>query len=263
MRMLFTLSGYILAGYFLLCLALYLLQRQLIYFPVPAQLPPTDPLVLQQANATVLVSRKSHEGNKALMYFGGNAEDVSVSLSEFTAAFPNHAIYLMHYRGYGGSSGRPSEQALVADALALYDQVHSKHSDITVLGRSLGSGVAVQLAAQRKVTQLVLITPFDSLSALARQQFPVFPVQWLLKDTYNSAKYAPTINSPTLILMAKQDEIIGRARSEALYQAFAPGVATLTRFAGNHNSYLAASQLAASISSAGSSFFIGEKGVKR
>lgn len=244
MRMLLTLTGYVLAGYCLLCLLLYLLQRQLIYFPIAAQLPPTEPLILQQANATVLVSRQARESSQALLYFGGNAEDVSVALPQFAAAFPNHAIYLMHYRGYGGSSGSPSEQALVADALALFDQVQSKHSDITVLGRSLGSGVAVQLAAQRKVAQLVLITPFDSLSALARRQFPLFPVKWLLKDTYTSVAYAPTITSPTLLLLAEQDEIISRAHSEALYQAFAPGVATLKSYSGSHNSDLSASQIA-------------------
>lgn len=245
MRKLLILSGYLLAGYCLLCILLYLLQRHLIYFPVAAQLPPTDPLLLQQANASVLVSRQKRDSQQALLYFGGNAEDVSVSLPEFAAAFPEHAIYLMHYRGYGGSTGRPSEQALVNDALALYDQLHSKHNNITVVGRSLGSGVAMQLAAQRNVSQLVLITPFDSLSALAAKQFPFFPVQWLLKDTFNSIDYAPAVNSPTLLLVAEQDEIIGRAHSEALYQAFAPGVATLQRYTGNHNSYLPASKLTA------------------
>ena len=245
MRKLLILSGYLLAGYCLLCILLYLLQRHLIYFPVAAQLPPTDPLLLQQANASVLVSRQKRDSQQALLYFGGNAEDVSVSLPEFAAAFPEHAIYLMHYRGYGGSTGRPSEQALVNDALALYDQLHSKHNNITVVGRSLGSGVAMQLAAQRNVSQLVLITPFDSLSALAAKQFPCFPVQWLLKDTFNSIDYAPAVNSPTLLLVAEQDEIIGRAHSEALYQAFAPGVATLQRYTGNHNSYLPASKLTA------------------
>ncbi|MEW5682872.1 MAG: alpha/beta fold hydrolase [Pseudomonadota bacterium] len=245
MRMLLTLTGYVLAGYCLLCLLLYFLQRQLIYFPVSAQLPPTEPLILQQGDATVLVSQQPRDTRQALLYFGGNAEDVSISLPDFAAAFPGYAIYLMHYRGYGGSSGSPSEQALVADALALYDQLQAKHSDITVIGRSLGSGVAVQLAAQRKVTQLVLITPFDSLNALAQRQFPLFPVKWLLKDTYNSVAYAPAINSPTLLLLAEQDEIIGRGHTEALYQAFTPGVATLKSYRGSHNSELAASQIAA------------------
>ena len=103
MRMLFTLTGFVLAGYCQRCLLLYLLQRQLIYFPVPAQLPPTDPLVFQQADATVLVSQQPRDTSQALLYFGGNAEDVSVALPEFAAPFPNHAIYFMHYRGYGVS----------------------------------------------------------------------------------------------------------------------------------------------------------------
>ena len=250
MRMLLTVAGYVLAGYCLLCLLLYLLQRQLIYFPVPAQLPPTEPLLLQQTDATVVVSRKARDTSQALLYFGGNAEDVSVSLPQFAAAFPGHAIYLMHYRGYGGSSGSPSEQALVADALALYDQLRGKHNTITVIGRSLGSGVAVQLAAQRKVAQLVLITPFDSLSALAQRQFPLFPVKWLLKDTYHSVAYAPAITSRTLILVAEQDEIIDRAHTEGLYRAFAPGIASLKSYSGSHNTNLPASQLAAWLATA-------------
>ena len=245
MRMLITAAGYALAGYCLLCLLLYLLQRQLIYFPVPAQLPPAEPLMLQQAGATVLVSQQPRDSSQALLYFGGNAEDVSIALPEFAAAFADHAVYVMHYRGYGGSSGSPSEQALVADALTLYDLLQSKHSDITVIGRSLGSGVAVQLAAQRKVAQLLLITPFDSLSALAQRQFPFFPVKWLLKDTYNSVAYAPAISSRTLVLLAEQDEIIGRAHTEALYRAFTPGIATLKSYSGSHNTNLPASQLAA------------------
>jgi pimeloyl-ACP methyl ester carboxylesterase len=247
MRTLLTLLGYLLAGYVILCLLLYLLQRQLIYFPVPASYPPDNPLVLRQGQQQVLVSQRPLASQQALLYFGGNAEDVSVSLAEFAQAFPDHALYLMHYRGYGGSAGRPSEQALVSDALALFDQISQQHSDITVIGRSLGSGVAVQLAAQRPVQQLVLITPFDSLTALASQQFPLFPVRWLLKDRYESAQAAASINTPTLLLVAKQDEIIDPERGEALYQAFPTGVARLAFYHGGHNSYLPASQIASEL----------------
>ncbi|WP_333607196.1 alpha/beta hydrolase [Arsukibacterium sp.] len=245
MRTLLTLLWYLFAGYSLLCLVLYVAQRQLIFFPVPAQLPPANPLILQQDHAQVWVSQQPRPGQQALLYFGGNAEDVSVSLHEFAAAFPTHAIYLMHYRGYGGSSGKPSEQALVADALALYDKLTSEHSDFTVIGRSLGTGVAVQLAARRPLQQLVLITPFDSLTAVARQQMPYIPVGWLLKDRFESHYFAADIRAATLLLLAQQDEIISAKRSEALYQAFTAGTATLIRYPGNHNSYLPASQIAA------------------
>lgn len=245
MRTLLTILLYLLAGYVVLCLLLYGLQRQLIYFPVPAAFPPDNPLILQQGQ--VQVSQQPRSGPQALLYFGGNAEDVSVSLSEFSAAFPEHAIYLMHYRGYGGSEGKPSEQALISDALALFDMVSQQHNDITVIGRSLGSGVAVQLAANRPVQQLVLITPFDSLTALASQQFPFVPVRWLLKDRYESAQYASRIDTPTLLLVASEDEIIGRARSDALYRVFPPGIARLIYYAGGHNSYLPASQIKAEL----------------
>ncbi|KKO45357.1 PhoP [Arsukibacterium ikkense] len=244
MRALLTLCGYLLAIYCLLCLVLYLLQRQLIYFPVPAQLPPAEPLILPRPNASLLISQRPLDSQQALFYFGGNAEDVSVSLPEFAAAFPRHAIYLMHYRGYGGSSGKPSEAALVGDALALFDQLYSKHQAITVIGRSLGSGVAVQLAARRPVAQLVLITPFDSLSAVARQQMPYVPISWLLKDRFESHYFAADIRCPALLLVADQDEIINSRRSEALYRAFNADTARLMRYPGSHNSYLPASQLA-------------------
>ena len=78
----------------------------------------------------------------------------------------------------------------------------------------------------------------------------LFPVKWLLKDTYNSVAYAPAISSRTLILWAEQDEIIGRAHTEALYRAFTPGVATLKSYSGSHNSELAASQIAAWLATA-------------
>ena len=100
-----------------------------------------------------------------------------------------------------------------------------------------------------ELATLVMLRLFRFLE-LARRQFPLFPVKWLLKDTYNSVAYAPGINSRTLILLAEQDEIIGRARSEALYQAFTPGVATLKSYSGSHNSDLAASQIAAWLATA-------------
>ena len=101
-------------------MCLYLFQRSLLYFPQPRSVDsPAQTLHLPVSGAQLIVSTKAHAGRKALVYFGGNAEDVSASLASFSEAFPDYAIYLMHYRGYGGSSGAPSEAALNADALAL------------------------------------------------------------------------------------------------------------------------------------------------
>ena len=98
----------------------------------------------------------------------------------FPKPLPITPLYLLHYRGYGGSSGSPSEEMISRDAMTLFDQVYATHPHITVVGRSLGSGVAVRLASQRPAARLVLITPYNSLEELAARQFPIFPVKWLL-----------------------------------------------------------------------------------
>jgi pimeloyl-ACP methyl ester carboxylesterase len=157
-------------------------------------------------------------------------------MRNFSAGFPESAIYLLHYRGYGGSSGKPSEGALFADALTLFDEVHSKHPQIDVVGRSLGSGIAVYLASLRPVSRLVLVTPYDSLQELAALQFPYLPVRWLLLDKFESWRFAPQVTAPTLIITAESDEVIPRASSELLRSRFKSGVASFKTVAGaGHN----------------------------
>ena len=144
---------------------------------------------------------------------------------------------MLHYRGFGGSSGKPSEEALHEDGLALFDKVHAEHADVTVVGRSLGSGVAARLASERPISRLVLVTPYNSLQELAARQYRYFPVSWLLKDKFESWRYAPRITAPTLIVAAEHDEMIPRASTEALYRRFLPGIATMKSLHGvGHNS---------------------------
>jgi pimeloyl-ACP methyl ester carboxylesterase len=197
------------------------------------------------------VSERPRAGNKAVIYLGGNGEDVSASLPLLDAAFPDHALHLLHYRGYTGSTGKPTEQALVADALLLFDRVAATHAEVVLIGRSLGTGVAVQVASQRPVHKLVLVTPFDSIVGLAARQFPYFPVRWLLEDKYESSRYAPRILAPTLVLAAEYDEVIPAWSTARLLSRFAHGVATQEVIQGTgHNSisasaaYLAALQRA-------------------
>jgi uncharacterized protein len=214
--------------YAAVCLVLFAMQRSMIYYPQPgAAESPDSSLTIPVQGATLHVSIRGHAGPKALLYFGGNAEDVSLSLPAFSSAFPDRALFLLHYRGYGGSSGKPSEEAIQSDALALFDRVHLEYSDIAVVGRSLGSGVAVRLAGNRPVSSLVLVTPYDSIQELAARQFPYFPIRWLLTDKFESWRYAPAIRVPTLLLAAANDEVIPRSSTEKLYGAFSHGVASL------------------------------------
>jgi hypothetical protein len=211
-----------------LCVAMFVFQRSFIYYPQPkssgADLATWQ---LSVPDAQLQISVRPHDGPKALVYFGGNGEDVSFNLPAFSRAFPDYALYLLNYRGYGGSSGTPSEEAIQKDALVLFDRVHAKHSNVVVMGRSLGSGVAIRLASQRPVQRLVLITPYASLAELGARQFPFIPVKWLLRDKYESWRYAARITVPTFLVAAEHDAIIPRASTQKLYTHFGQGVASL------------------------------------
>jgi pimeloyl-ACP methyl ester carboxylesterase len=228
----------VLVAYLVACAALFLFQRSLIYFPQPRSAAGgASTVTLPVDGAQVVVTVLERGGPSAVVYFGGNAEDVSQSLAPLAAAFPDRALYLMHYRGYGGSSGAPSEVALVADALRLFDRVQAQHANIVVIGRSLGSGVAVQLASARPAERLVLVTPYDSLQELAARQFPYVPVRWLLRDKFESGTYAAKITAPTLLIAAENDEVIPRSSTDALHARFAAGLASLRIVPGtDHNS---------------------------
>ncbi|HLZ98927.1 MAG TPA: alpha/beta fold hydrolase [Steroidobacteraceae bacterium] len=214
--------------YLAACIALFAMQRSLIYYP-QRTLPPHDDSTLAIAvdGARVLVSTRASSGPNAVIYFGGNGETVFESLPPLQRAFPETALFALHYRGYNGSTGTPTEASLIADAQILFDQVHQDHAHITLIGRSLGSGVAIHLASLRPVARLVLVTPYDSLQDLAARRFPFFPIRWLLLDKFESWRYAPKISAPTLLLAAQNDEVIPRASTELLYRHLPKGLATL------------------------------------
>ena len=204
-----------------ICLAMYLGQRQQIYHPETSwrvQQPPDFELVNEGIRLRGWVMNPRRE--KALIYFGGNGERIEDARNELALWFPDRTIYLLPYRSYAASAGKPSEQALVSDALALFDQVTREHASIAVIGRSLGSGVAVQLAARRPVERLVLVTPFDSLVRVAAGYFPWLPVSALMSDRYESWQYVNDIHCPVLVVRAEADDIVPAERTLALLKAF-------------------------------------------
>jgi pimeloyl-ACP methyl ester carboxylesterase len=223
--------------YLVLCGVLFFFQRSLLYFPQPASGGGDATLIaLPVGTARIMVCTRPKESRRALVYFGGNAEDVSLNMPAFSEAFPDSAIYLPHYRGYGGSSGKPSEDALFTDALTLFDVVHARHPDVEVVGRSLGSGVAVYVASRRPVARLVLVTPYDSIQDLAAHQFPYLPVRWILLDKFESCRFAPRVTAPTLIIAADHDEVVPRASTESLRSRFKSGLAAYAVLPGTgHN----------------------------
>jgi pimeloyl-ACP methyl ester carboxylesterase len=210
------------AGLYLgLCLLLFVTQRSQIYFPVrESSAPGATAVRFAMDGAEIKVWAVERRGGAALLYFGGNAEDVGASIGRFAERLPRHSLYFVNYRGYGGSGGRPSEGALVGDAIALYDRLRARHEEISVVGRSLGSGVAVRLASEREVRRIALVTPFDSLVNVARAHMRWLPVGLLMRDRFDSATRASAISADALVVIAEADEIIPRERSDALVAAF-------------------------------------------
>jgi hypothetical protein len=215
----------ILIVYLGLCGWLWLRQRSLIYYPTPSVNNPLAEELLLESDREVLQIWRVSQGNEhAVIYFGGNAEDVSQNSAEFLRYLDDLTVYLVNYRGYGGSSGSPAESGLFLDALSVYDFVARQHAEISVIGRSLGSGVATYLAAARTTNRLVLVTPFDSLDRVAQAAFPLFPVSLLMQDRFDSLGRASRIRVPTLIMIAEHDEIIARGHSENLAAAIDPSL---------------------------------------
>lgn len=201
---------------------LYLNQRELLYFPTPdlQTLHETMTLKNEGESIEVIILNKGYEN--AILYFGGNAESMARSADEIARQFPKFTVYLMDYRGYGSSSGEPTEQGLYSDALKLYDTIKSNHNRISIGGRSLGTGIATYVAAHRKVSKLVLITPYDSIVNVASAMYPLFPVSLLLKDVYDSKSRIKMIKAKTFIVMAEKDTVIARERTLQLIDAFDP-----------------------------------------
>jgi hypothetical protein len=210
-------------------LLMYLAQDSLIFFPqrladaqrerIAAQRPQAESLFIDAEDGTRLHAWHV-KGDSLIMYFGGNAEEVSWMLEEGARRTPGIGWLLVDYRGYGSSGGSPSEKALVADALRWHDEMSRQYKTIHVFGRSLGSGVAVQLAAQRPVGRVILVAPFDSLVEVGRHHYPFLPVGWMLKHRFDSVGLAPAIKAPLLCIVASRDEIIPAQRAKRLYEAW-------------------------------------------
>lgn len=210
--------------------AVYLLQDGLIFHPQPLdearragiahRFPDVQELSIE--NEAGRLHAWHIPGDPLILYFGGNAEDVSWMIEEAKEKAPGVGWLLTSYRGYGASEGAPSEKALFADALRWYDHVMKTLSPSRVIafGRSLGSGAAVYLASQREVASVILVSPYDSLAQVAKGYYPVLPVGLMLRHRFDSISRAPAIRAPLLCLVATHDEVISPAHSRRLFDAW-------------------------------------------
>lgn len=236
-------------GYLAIAALVWFAQESLQFYPRAVLNAPTAPAGWKLER----VSLKAHDGTTLagvllippverpplLVYYGGNAEEVTAFAADAAHAYGARAVLLMNYRGYGDSGGKPGEKALVADALEIFDWAARRTdidaSRIALHGRSLGSGVAVQVAAARPVRCVLLTSPFDSARAVAAGIYPWLPVGLMMRHPFDSAAYAPRLTMPALILMGGSDTLIPPHHSERLASLWAGPVQKLSFEGFGHN----------------------------
>jgi len=229
----FNLLIIIVALYGLLTALLYYFQRHLIYHPVKATVSPdqyglegfSDYRATTADNQSVqLWHHPASAGFPTVVYFHGNAGHVGGRSTIYDALRKcGFGILALSYRGYGGSSGAPSESGLYADARAAIAFVSQKtqapHGRIILFGESLGTGVAVQMALEYEVGCVVLEAPYVSVAARAAEMYPFVPVALLIKDKYHSIQKIAQVKAPLLLFHGERDNVIPVAHGKAVFAA--------------------------------------------
>lgn len=217
--------------YLVAATAAYLSQTRLIFpnWAVPAAgplAPGIERLTLDRPNGdrlegVYIPARRQGGDGTLLLLFSGNASNAQALAEHFATIYPEHPLAAFHYRGYAPSTGTPSAAALIDDAPAIHDLVVERYRPkrVVAVGISLGSGVAAQLAAQRPLAGLILITPFDSLGAMARESYAWLPISLLFKHEMSSVEALERAQLPVAIIAAGRDTLIRPARTDALRAA--------------------------------------------
>ena len=236
-------------GYIAVAVLVWLRQDGVIFYPQPA------PGIVKVASgwhvetvalamrdgvriAGILVSPGKSRA-PLVIYFGGNAQEATSFAPVAPELYGERAVLLLNYRGYGASEGQPGETALVADAMEIFDWAARRAdvdaSRIALHGVSLGTGIAVQLAAARPARCVVLTSPYTSMLDLGRERFPWLPVAWLLRHPFDSLARAPKVTAPLLVLVGGADTLIEPRHSHRLAAAWG-GPVQLATFEGfGHN----------------------------
>jgi pimeloyl-ACP methyl ester carboxylesterase len=202
------------------------LQEQMLFptnaVPAAGSLPPTAERMEIDAGGERLhgvhIPPRRPGENPLVIGFGGNAWNGQHVAMELHRLYPDAHVIAFHYRGYRPSTGSPSAKALIADAPMVYDAAVARTTPSAVIaaGFSIGSGVAAQLAGQRKLDGLILVTPFDSLKAAAADLFPWLPVGPFFQHEMDSARALKGNEVPVALIAAERDEIIRPGRTAAL-----------------------------------------------
>lgn len=218
------------AVYFGVLALMYVFQRKLMYFPETARTPPVaaglpqaEEVTLTTADGERLVAWhiSAKDDRPIFLYFHGNGGSLRLRADRFRRlSRDGSGVFAVSYRGYGGSTGAPSETGLLADAQAAYGFVRERYAPerIVVFGESLGTAVALALAAQHPVASLVLDAPYTAAADIAANAYPFVPVRYLMKDQFHATEWARRVKVPTLVLHGELDRVIGIGFAEELFR---------------------------------------------
>jgi fermentation-respiration switch protein FrsA (DUF1100 family) len=235
-------------GYLAGLAALFFAQRSFI-FPIPqtfrtapdaAGFAVAEEHVLATADgeSVIVWHVPATPGHAVVIYFHGNGDVLAGLVGRFRSITADGiGLVALSYRGYAGSSGRPSERGLLLDAAAAYAFTSARYGAdrIVVWGFSLGSGVAVALAAEQRIGRLILEAPYTSIAEVAAAAFPFLPVRWLIRDPFRSDQRIGRVTAPLLIMHGALDSTIPIDMSERLF-ALAREPKQFVRFPeGGHN----------------------------
>ncbi|HKN29926.1 MAG TPA: alpha/beta hydrolase [Roseiarcus sp.] len=191
------------------------------------------------AGVRIVSEEATAEGAPTLLGFGGNAWNAEATALTLHALFPHRNVVVFHYRGYVPSSGRPSARALFSDSLIIFDHLLRTQAGEPILpvGFSIGAAVAAYLVRHRPVAGLILVTPFDSLEAVARDLYWWAPVGPLLRNRMPTIEFLRGSLVPTALIIAERDTIVPQRRSAPLRTAIRKLVFERTIDAGHNDLY--------------------------
>ena len=223
---------WIIVTYVVICIAAYFGNRWFMYFPDPARFSPAEAglsgveeIELRSGDGERLIAwyAKAAPGQPTILYFHGNAGNAAGRAEKFeTMRSGGAGVFYLNNRGYGGSSGKPTEKANVADAVTAYEYLRGAGVDagaIVLYGESLGSGQAIQLAGRRAVRAVVLEAPLTSTVDVGKRTYFFLPLGLLLSDQYRNAEQVAKVTAPLLVLHGEQDEVIPVAMGRRVYAA--------------------------------------------
>ena len=210
---------------------LYVFQEKMIFFPGKRIVDTPETVGLQYKDVYLVTDDEikihgwyiPHPDAKAtLLFFHGNAGNISHRLDSISIFHDlGLSVFIIDYRGYGRSDGRPSEQGTYTDALAawnyLVDERRLRPDEIIVFGRSLGGGVAAGLAAKVSPAAVILESTFTSIKELGKHYFPYLPVSWIARVRYPVDEDISSFNCPVLVIHSEQDEVVPVRHGQRLF----------------------------------------------